>query len=315
MADPDPNAAAAASAASPASAAAPAQPEPPSPPESAAVLSAPRAYEGSEPSLLQTVGEKEPAPGPANVPEKPAAADAGKPAEAAGEPPKPGEQPAAPSEAKPAEVKPADAKPPEGAKPEEKPAEAKPAEVEYKYELPETIKLDDAHKTELHGVLDAYRADPGNVQPLIDYHAARIAEARAEIDKSNRSAFNDIRRENRKAIMADPVLGGSGHQTTAGAVARMRDMLTPSEMLAPRKNNDGSPRLSEADEFFELTGAGDHPVFWHILHNAARYLDEPQAASLPANVRPQGNSKSVSPRPPKSRLRELYDNPRSNGQA
>jgi hypothetical protein len=86
--------------------------------------------------------------------------------------------------------------------------------------------------------------------------------------------------------MADPILGGSGHQTTSQAVARMRDLLIPKEMLAPRTFDDGKPRLSIADEFLESTGAGDHPVLWHILHNAARYLDEPQARDMPVNVRP-----------------------------
>jgi hypothetical protein len=274
----------------------------------------PTAYEGSEPSLLQSTAAKEPPKADAK-PAEAGAADGTKPAEgtkpsaetkdAKTDPAKPGEAAKPEGDA----AKPAEAKLGPDGKPIETPKEPeKPAAVDYKYALPETVKLDDTKKTELHGLLDAFRADPANVQPLIDYHAARMAEHATAVDAHNRNVFNEMRQENRKAIMADPVLGGSGHQTTAQAVARMRDLLIPQDMLQPRQFDDGKPRLSIADEFLESTGAGDHPVLWHILHNAARYLDEPQAKDMPANVRPPKNHG----KPPKGGLRQLYDHPRSN---
>lgn len=301
-------AAGSASAQSPASAL-PGAPNPSDQPAAAASSSErPAAYEGSEPSLLQTTAAKEPPKADAK-PADAAVADGTKPAESKPDT-KAAEKPAEGDAKKPdaAAAKPGEEKPVEAAA---KPTEAeKPATVEYKYALPETIKLDDAHKTELHGLLDAFRADPANVQPLIDYHHTRLVDYAKEVDANNRRVFNEMRAENRKAIMADPQLGGSGHQTTAQAVARMRDLLIPKEMLEPRKFDDGKPRLSIADEFLELTGAGDHPVLWHMLHNAARYLDEPQAKDLPPNVRPP---KDIGRRP-KGRLRDMYDHPRSNGQ-
>ncbi len=271
--------------------------------------SRPAAYEGSEPSLLQQTGvEAEAKAAEAVKPDDAKPAESAKPAEAA-----------KPEDGKAAEAKPAEAKAAEPAKEGEKPAEAAkpeaPAAVEYKYELPAAIKLDDTTKTALHGVLDAFRADPTNVQPLVDFHNARMAEftetATKQIADHNRTVFNEMRAENRKAIMADPVLGGSGFQTTQGAVARMRDLLIPKDMLEPRKFDDGKPRLSVADEFLESTGAGDHPVLWHMLHNAARYLDEPQAAEMPNNPRPPKNHGKP---PGRGKLRDLYTHSRSNGQ-
>ena len=221
----------------------------------------------SEPSLLQTFDADK-------------KAKEAKPAEAKSAEAKPAD-PAKPAEAKPAE-------PAKDAKPEEaKPAEAaKPEPIEYKYTLPEAIKLDDAHKADVHTAFDAFRADPTNAQPLIDLHNKLMGEFAAQTDTHQRRVFNDYRAENRKAVMADPEIGGSGHQTAMGAIARMRDMLAPKGSLEPRKFDDGKPRLSEFDEFLESTGAGDHPLFLKILHNAARYLDEPQASQLPANPRP-----------------------------
>jgi hypothetical protein len=266
----------------------------------------PAAYEGSEPSLLQQTAAKEPPkvePGAAEKPPEAKPVDA-KPPDAK---PAEGDKPAEP--AKPAEPKPGEAVDP--AKPAEGDKAAPLAAVEYKYALPENVKLPDPVKAELHGVLDAFRADPANVQPLVDFYNTRVQEFAKEVETSNRRVFNEMRAENRKAIMADPVLGGSGHQTTAQAVARMRDLLIPKDMLQPRKFDDGKPRLSVADEFLESTGAGDHPVLWHMLHNAARYLDEPQARDVPANVRPP---KDIGKPPGRGRLRDLYNNKSSNGQ-
>lgn len=304
-------AAAPAAGSAPSSAASPTAPASSEPAAAAEPSSRVGAYEGSEPSLLQETATKE----PPKVDAKPAGADAGKKDAAtapdANAPSKAGE--AAKPEGDAAKLAKAAEVPKDGDKPAEPAKADAPASVEYKYELPPAIKLDDARKTELHGVLDKFRSDPTNVQPLVDFYNTSISEFTTaqtkQIEQHNRNVFNEMRAENRKAIMADPVIGGSGFQTTQGAVARMRDMLIPKEMLEPRKFDDGKPRLSVADEFLESTGAGDHPVLWHILHNAARYLDEPQANKMPPNPRPAPNNGK---KPGRGKLRELYTHSSSN---
>jgi hypothetical protein len=269
--------------------------------------SRPAAYEGSEPSLLQETAAKEPPKAEPSAAEKAAEA---KP-DAAAKP-----DPAKPADPKPAEPKPGDdaakAAADAAAKPAAEPEKpAAPAPVEYKYELPESIKLADPLKAELHTVLDAFRADPANVQPLVDFYNTRVQEFSKEVAAHNRNVFNEMRAENRKAIMADPVLGGSGFATTSQAVARMRDLLVRKEFQQPRKFDDGRPRLSVLDEYLESTGGGDNIVMWDMLHNAARYLDEPQARDMPSNVRPP---KDIGKPPGRGRLRDLYNNKNSNGQ-
>jgi hypothetical protein len=206
----------------------------------------------------------------------------------------------------------------EPAKPEVKPVEAVVdpaplAAVEYKYTAPEQIKMDDALKGEVHKAFDDFRANPSEgAQKLFDLAAQAMSNYATELDAKNRQAFADYRAEQRKAIMADPELGGSGHQTVKAAVARMRDLLFDPKDLQPRKNADGSPRLSAADEFLEYTGAGDHPVLWRALHRAASFFDEPQAGELPPNPRPPKDNGMRRP----GRLRDTYDHPRSaNGRA
>jgi hypothetical protein len=291
-------------------AAAPAAEQPqmaaPVPSAEAAIAPAAAPIPEAKPTLLQEAVKA--------VEEKAAPAAEAKPAEpkveakpAADAKPAEGEKPAA-------ETKPVDAeKPAEGEKPaaETKPAEsAKPEPVEYKYTLPETLKLDDATKAELHAALDDFRADPAaNAQKLIDLHNKSIEAFAKQVAQDQRTTFYATRDTWRKEIMADPILGGAGHQTAAGAVARMRDKLVDPADLKPRKFDDGAPRLSAFDEFLETTGAGDHPALWRMLHNAARYLDEP--APPPPNARPAANNGRRGPR----RVRELYDHQRSgNGQ-
>ena len=241
------------------------------------------------PTLLETVGEQ---PKPA----EPAKADA-KPADAAAkpaEPAKPGDKPAEPvAEAKPAEP---------------------PAPIEYKYTIPETLTLDDAAKGELHKALDEFRADPSvGVQKIVDVGAKLMTDyatnLQTQTEKHQREVFAETNKNWHAKILADPELGGSGYQTTSAAVARMRDKLVPAAMLAPRQNADGSLRMSEFQEFCRVTGAGNHPVFWHMLHNAARYLDEPQARNVPTEIKPPAD---IGRNPNKRHAAAiLYDNPRS----
>lgn len=213
-----------------------------------------------------------------------------KPAEAA----KPAEgttklaEPAKPGEAKPAEAKPAEAvKPAEGAKPAEaaKPSEpAKPEPVEYKYTLPETIKMDDALKGKVHTAFDAFRADPAQgAQKLIDLYVEQRTEDAKLTLKNQFDVFNKTKGTWEKDWMADPEIGGAGHMTAMGAIARTRDLGISSakpgsaQYLADR---------AQFDQFLATTGAGSHPAFGRLLHNLARFIDEPQAAEAPTEIRP-----------------------------
>lgn len=197
---------------------------------------------------------------------------------------------------KPAEaVKPEDAAKPEADKAAEaaKVAEAaKPAPVEYKYEVPAVLKMDDALKTEVHTLLDEFRADPGkNVQKLIDFHAKSMetyaTNLQKEMAQHQRDVFNDTRKGWANDVKASDELGGAGYQTSMGVVARMRDLVAH-DMMSPRAWDDGSPRKSQLDEFLETTGAGDHPVFLTMLHRFGKYFDE--ASSPPPDAQPTPNN-------------------------
>ena len=186
-----------------------------------------------------------------------------------------------------------------------KPAEAKPATpapvtatpVSYEYTLPESIKMDDGLKGEVHKAFDDFRADPSKgAQGLINLHERQMQSFAQHMANEQQRIFRETRQGWAKEILSDPEIGGSGHQTAMGAIARMRDLFVP--------END-RPRF---EEFLRVTGAGDHPAFLKLLHQAARFYDEPTLP--PPNPRPApGNG-----RRPTNRLRDIYDHPRSTSE-
>ncbi|MBB3453901.1 hypothetical protein FHT86_002157 [Rhizobium sp. BK313] len=210
-------------------------------------------------------------------------------------------------EAKPAEEKPAEpgaeAKPAE-VKPEEKPGEAKPAEtpaadlppITYEFKLPEALKDDSDKMGAYTGVLAEHRVPPEAGQKLLDMHATAMQSYAEQVAQNQMKVWNDTRADWRKQVMADEQLGGAGHQTAMGAIARMRDMFV-SEKDMPA-----------FDEFLRITGAGDHPAFLRMLHSAARHFDEP--GMPPPNPKPSPSNGQA----PKGRFRDaIYDHPRSGG--
>lgn len=245
------------------------------------------------PSLLETVGKDKTAePKPDAAVEKPAA-DA-KPAE-----------PAKPEAAKAEDNKKAE---PLDAKPAEPVYPAPLAAIEYKYTLPETLKLDDALKTEMHAAFDAFRANPAEgVQGLIDLHNKVVTDlatqSATDTLRNQHKSFNDTRTQWNKDWAADEQIGGAGYQTSIRAIARMRDQFVSAELPGTPKHEADRKSF---EEFLRVTGAGDHPAFGRFLHNVARAFDEP--ALPPANPKPAPNNGAK----PGSRRERMYDHPSSS---
>lgn len=199
---------------------------------------------------------------------------------------------AAKADEKPAETtpdKPKDdaAKPAEPAKPEEvaKPPEGAPVEIlTHAFELPETLRADNERMDAFRGILKETALDPVAAgQKLIDLHAEAMNVFAAETLRNQITTFNKTKADWETRILADPEFGGSGHQTATQAVARARDNLISSA----RPGTEQYKRdLAEYEEFVSVTGAGSHPAFWRMLHNAARFVDEPQARSIPTDIKP-----------------------------
>lgn len=213
-------------------------------------------------------------------------AAAAKVAESKTEPPKAD----APAEAK-ADDKPAD-KPAEPPK-VDAPVEAKPIEpFEYKFELPEVLKADDKRIGEFTALLNegGGRVTQEGAQKLLNMHAQAMQDYATQTRRDQFDTFNKTKAGWEKDILADEEFGGAGHQTATRAVARARDALISSARPGTKQYERD---LKSFNEFQSITGAGSHPAFWRMLHNAARFIDEPQSASVAADIRPtKGNGKN-----------------------
>ena len=125
---------------------------------------------------------------------------------------------------------------------------------------------------------------PQVARKLLDLHAEKMAEYAAELQRDQIKQFNDTRAEWAKQVLADERIGGAGHQTAMGAIARMRDLsISDHKAGTPAYEKDAK----EFDSFLRVTGAGDHPQFLKMLHRFARYFDEP--AMPPSNPKPPPN--------------------------
>lgn len=281
-------------------------------PEAVAPAVAPAAPEANPPSP-QAAPSPEPERTPTLLEKFDAEAKAAETAKAAEKPAEPAKaaEPAKPD----AKVEPTKepAKPAEAAKPGEAVAETKPPEapakpepVEYKYTLPETLKIDDARKTELHTAFDEFRTNPTEgSQKLIDLHNKAMTEYADQTRRDQFTTFNKTKAEKEVDWKADPEIGGAGYQTALRAIARTRDDFVSS---APA----GSPKYQqdwkEFNEFLAFTGAGSWPAFGRILHNISGYVTERQADQNPVDIKPP---KDIG-KQPGSFKDTMYDNPRSH---
>ena len=166
------------------------------------------------PSLLSAFG-KDGTPADAK-PAEPAA----DPAPAAQPGDKPAEAAAKPGEAKPGEPA-LEAKPPEPVAPEP---------IQYpEWKLPENVKPDAEMLGKYTAALGEHRVPPEAGQKLLDMHAAALQHSMQSyadfLAREQHRVFGETRQSWRKEAMADPEIGGAGHQTAMGVIARMRDRL------------------------------------------------------------------------------------------
>lgn len=164
------------------------------------------------------------------------------------------------------------------------------------WKFPEGIQGDKATLDQFTSFLGEHRIAPEVGQALLDQHIAALNTYGQHLQNEQHRIWLETRQNWVKQSMADPQIGGAGHQTAMGAIARMRDMLASD---SPQGSEQHKKDLAELSQVLDFTGMGDHPVFLKFVHRIARYLDEP--ALPPPNIQPApGNGRA-----PK-RLRDIY---------
>lgn len=154
--------------------------------------------------------------------------------------------------------------------------------ADHKFNLPAELKSDDARMAEFVSILNEPIPAADRAQKLIDLHAKAMMEYAAwlapETTKRQFAVFNQTKRDWEVRIMADPQLGGAGFEATKQAVARTRDKIISRSKIG---SDQYKLHRTEYDDFIAVTGAGSHPVFWRLMHNASRFTDEAQIGEVP----------------------------------
>lgn len=243
------------------------------------------------PSLLEEAGD---APVKEEAKEAPKEGEA---VEAAADGEKPKEEAAKPEGQKAAEAEAAVEAEPE-------PVTLEPIEWTKTYELPEAIVMDDTLRGRFHETLDAFRADPAqSVQPLIDLHYEAMQNFSQKVFQDQQDTFLKTRETWRKQLAADEEFGGDKWDARRPAIVTTRNDLVSSA-------EPGSERYAkewrEFNEFCRITGAGDHPVMFRLLNNAASKLQEPGIPGHLGDQKPAPNGRA-----PGSKRGILYSHPTS----
>jgi len=170
---------------------------------------------------------------------------------------------------------------------------AAPAAPTYEFKFEDGFKAEPEQLTALSTALGKFNVDQETAQGLVEMHQSALKKyAEAELTRQH-MAFGSMRKEWVAQIKSDPVLGGAGFETTQRAVAEMRDKFVP---------KTDQPAFNE---MLRVTGVGDHPAFWRLLHNAARFFKEP--AMPPPNIQPPPGVSGAKP--------SIYDHPTSRAGA
>jgi hypothetical protein len=198
----------------------------------------------------------EPAAAALPTPEAPAAAEPTSLLGDAGKPP----------EVKAEEVKPVEAEPVKAEEPVA--AEAPPEPIVYDLKIPETVKLSDAERAEIHGLFNEGQVKPEVAQKYLDRHYAEVQKVADAIRAEQHTVWQQTQEEWRNQVMADPEIGGNRLQTTLTSAGAMIEQY-------------GSEELRR---MLGYTGAGNHPAMVRFLNNVGKALGEGRMVPAPSPV-------------------------------
>jgi len=185
----------------------------------------------------------------------------------------------------------------------EEPPELEPIDYfaeEAGLKIPENLSLSDEQRGELTSALDAFRADPQRgAQALLDMHANQMAAYAQQVSDKQWETFRETQAEWMKEVLADPVIGGAGHDTAMKRIAAARDHLVSD-------HKPGTPEYqADLDEFnaaMRITGAGNLKPVLRMMHRAGKLVRE--ADIPPPNPAPPKDAG----RDPRRRGKLNYDN-------
>ena len=132
-------------------------------------------------------------------------------------------------------------------------------EGDYEFKMPEGMEVDKALANRAQGVFK----EMGLTQGQADKLTSMIAEQRVDDSQSGQAAYQKQIDGWVNDIKSDPDMGGDNFAKNAGVAAKAVDKFGSSELK----------------EFFNSTGAGNHPELFRFAMNVGKTISEDQPGS------------------------------------
>jgi hypothetical protein len=168
--------------------------------------------------------------------------------------------------------------------------------IKYEFKVPDGVAVDENRISTYTEILNKHNLPAEAAQEFFDLYASEAQDYAQRLEQhaweESHRAFAETRKEWRGKVMADPEIGGAGHQTAMTQIGRMRDLFVPER------------DQKEFNDFLDTTGAGDHPAFLRLFYRMGAKFDEGVPAPMPAAPAPQSSKRD-------QRRKLLYNHPES----
>lgn len=174
------------------------------------------------------------------------------------------------------------------AKPTDAPGETPSAPVKYEFTYPEGVKPEEVNAERMSaytGILGEAKVAPEVGQKLLDLHLSEVKHVADAMAQRQWDTFNELQKQWRDTVMADPELGGARHATAIQTVMSLVEQYGG--------NADERKGLLDA---FRVTGAANNPHILRLLHRAGEALAreaKPHPAPPPRSAALSGRDRGL----------------------
>lgn len=130
------------------------------------------------------------------------------------------------------------------------------------FKFPEDVKVNQDEIEEFTKTVGEFGVPQEAAQKLMDMHTKAVESITKQVAANQWEVFNNTQRDWVTQVMADPILGGSGHQTAMNMAAQARDVVF----------DHNAEKIQQFNEIMSLTGAGNHPIVIEYMYNVNKYI-------------------------------------------
>lgn len=147
------------------------------------------------------------------------------------------------------------------------------------------------------GLLNEARVAPETAQRFVDMHLAETRRVADQVATRQWEVFQEQQRASRDEVMADPVLGGSRHDTAMKDIMKAIDGWSSRRTDAPRSADEIQAERQQLMDDFRATGIANRRSLLSLLHYFGETFYKeatPRPAPPPRAPAPTGRDRGLS---------------------